>query len=80
MTGELIDAMRAERIGLVTEVVAHARLLDRAVELAGVVAEVPATTMRGLKEIYATGSAAIIEPALAASETDHRNKRQTFGE
>ena len=41
MTGEVIDAARAERIGLVTEVVPHGRLLDRAVELAGQIAEVP---------------------------------------
>ena len=43
MTGEVIDADRALRIGLVTEVVAHDRLLDRAVELAAMVAEVPGT-------------------------------------
>ena len=30
MTGEVVDAARAEKIGLVTEVVAHDRLLDRA--------------------------------------------------
>jgi enoyl-CoA hydratase/carnithine racemase len=34
MTGEVVDAARAERIGLITEVVAHDRLLDRALELA----------------------------------------------
>jgi enoyl-CoA hydratase len=68
MTGEVIDAARAERIGLVTEVVAHERLLDRAIELATQIAEVPAPTMQGLKEIYTTGSAAIIDPALAAEQ------------
>jgi enoyl-CoA hydratase/carnithine racemase len=35
MTGEVVDAARAEQIGLVTEVVPHDRLLQRAVELAG---------------------------------------------
>ena len=69
MTGEVVDAARAERIGLVTEVVAHERLLDRAVELAAQIAEVPGPTMRGLKEIYTTGAAAVIDPALAAEET-----------
>ncbi len=34
MTGEVVDAARAERIGLVTEVVAHDLLLDRTIELA----------------------------------------------
>jgi enoyl-CoA hydratase/carnithine racemase len=66
MTGEVVDAVRAERTGLVTEVVAHDRLLDRAVELASQIAEVPKPTMLGLKEIYATGAAAVVEPALAA--------------
>src|ERR1700760_323370 len=66
MTGEVIDAVRAERIGLVTEVVPHDRLLPRAVELAGQIAEVPAPIMAGLKEIYVTGWATVTDPALAA--------------
>ena len=35
MTGEVVDAARAERIGLVTEVVPHEQLIERALELAG---------------------------------------------
>lgn len=66
MTGEVVDAARAEHIGLVTEVVPHDRLVDRAVELAGQIAEVPKPTMLGLKEIYVTGASAVIDPALAA--------------
>ncbi|HET9874834.1 MAG TPA: enoyl-CoA hydratase [Mycobacterium sp.] len=69
MTGEVIDADRAERIGLVTEVVAHERLLERAVALAAQIAEVPSPIMAGLKEIYVTGSAAITDPALAAEQS-----------
>jgi enoyl-CoA hydratase len=68
MTGEVVDALRAERIGLVTEVVAHDRLLARAVDLASQVAEVPAPIMAGLKQIYVTGSAPITVPALAAEQ------------
>jgi enoyl-CoA hydratase len=66
MTGEVVDAARAERIGLVTEVVPHDRLVARSVELAGQIAEVPGPIMAGLKEIYVTGTAAVIDPALAA--------------
>src|SRR6201992_1279306 len=66
MTGEVVDAARAERIGLVTEVVPHDQLLPRAVELAGQIAEVHAPIMSGLKEIYVTGAAATVDPALAA--------------
>src|SRR6478752_3270440 len=68
MTGEVVDAVRAERIGLVTEVVAHERVVDRAVELATQVAEVPGPTMLGLKEIYVRGASAVIDPALAAED------------
>jgi enoyl-CoA hydratase len=68
MTGEVVDAGRAERIGLVTEVVAHDRLLDRALELASHIAEVPGQVMLGLKEIYTTGTAAVVDAGLAAEE------------
>jgi enoyl-CoA hydratase/carnithine racemase len=77
MTGEVVDAARAERIGLVTEVVPHERLVDRALELAGQIAEVPGPAMLGLKEIYTAGSAAVIDPGLVAEEkiafAQHRN-------
>jgi enoyl-CoA hydratase len=69
MTGEVIDAARAKTMGLVTEVVAHGRLLDRTVELATQVCEVAAPTMQSLKAIYVAGAAAIIDPALAAEQT-----------
>jgi enoyl-CoA hydratase len=68
MTGEIVDARRAERIGLVTEVVAHDDLLARTLELAAQIASVPRTTMRGLKEIYQRGSAAVVGPGLAAEQ------------
>jgi enoyl-CoA hydratase/carnithine racemase len=68
MTGEIVDARRAEQIGLVTEVVAHADLLPRALELAAQIAAVPRATMRGLKEIYRRGSAAVVGPGLAAEQ------------
>jgi enoyl-CoA hydratase len=69
MIGEVVDAARAEAMGLVTEVVAHARLLDRTVELATQICEVAAPVMQGLKAIYVAGAAAIIDPALAAEQT-----------
>jgi enoyl-CoA hydratase/carnithine racemase len=75
MTGEVIDARRAERIGLVTEVVPHDRLLHRAIEIATQIAEVPAPTMAGLKEIYRRGAAAVSDPALAAEREISRTVR-----
>jgi enoyl-CoA hydratase len=68
MTGEVIDAARAETMGLVTEVVPHAQLLDRTVGLATQICEADAPIMQGLKAIYVAGAAAIIDPALAAEQ------------
>jgi enoyl-CoA hydratase/carnithine racemase len=65
MTGEVLDAAAALRVGLVTEVVPHARLRERALELAHAVADVPGPTMRGLKQIYVDGAATTVAPALA---------------
>ncbi|MGO9034564.1 MAG: enoyl-CoA hydratase [Mycobacterium sp.] len=69
MTSEVIDASRAETMGLVTEVVAHTQLLNRIVELATQICEVSPPVMQGLKAMYVTGAAAIINPALAAEQT-----------
>jgi hypothetical protein len=55
--------------------VAHEGLLDRAIELATSVAEVPAETMRALKNIYVSGAAGTIDAALAAERAaaaEHR--------
>lgn len=80
MTGEVVDAQRAERIGLVTEVVPHDRLLPRAIDLATQIAEVPGPIMAGLKEIYTRGSATVTKPALAAEqEISHRIEPDTAG-
>ena len=65
-TSEVIDAERALRIGLVTEIVSHNRLLDRAIALANEIAEVPAETMRALKQIYMAGAGSSLKAALAA--------------
>src|SRR6476660_6013443 len=68
MTGEGVDAARAEPVGFVNQVVPHGRLPHRALELAAQIAEVPGRIMLGLKEIYATGAAAVVDPGLAAEE------------
>ncbi|GAA4542330.1 enoyl-CoA hydratase [Pseudonocardia xishanensis] len=65
--GEVVDAQLALRIGLVTEVVPHERLLDRAVELATAATEPPADVLQAVKRMYVEGSGA---PVLAALETE----------
>jgi enoyl-CoA hydratase/carnithine racemase len=65
LTGEVVDAETALRIGLVTEVVPHDRLRDRALEIAVMMADVPTTTMRALKGLYRDNASTTVGPALA---------------
>ena len=67
MTGDPVPAALAERIGLVTEVVPHAELRERAVALAAAAAEVPAEVMQAIKRMYVEGGA-----EAAAMETERR--------
>jgi enoyl-CoA hydratase/carnithine racemase len=64
MTGDSIDALGAERLGLVAEVVAHDRLLERTLELARSMAEIAPETMRSLKRMYSEGSQTTMGQAL----------------
>jgi enoyl-CoA hydratase len=64
LTGEVLDAAEALRIGLVTEVVAHERLVDRAVELATAATEPPADVVRDIKRMYVEGSGATVLAAV----------------
>jgi enoyl-CoA hydratase/carnithine racemase len=65
LTGEIVDAETALRIGLVTEVVPHDGLRDRALEIAAMMADVPTATMRALKGLYRDNAAITVEPSLA---------------
>lgn len=65
-TGDVVDAREALRIGLVTELVAHERLLSRAQEIAQAIAAVPPHTIAGYKRIYVEGGSAVVDPALDA--------------
>lgn len=51
LTGEIIDAKEAERIGLVEEVVPHDRLMDTAFGLAGKIAVNPYLSVRQAKRL-----------------------------
>jgi enoyl-CoA hydratase len=62
--GEVVDAELALRIGLVTEVVPHGRLLDRAVGLAAAVTESPADVLQAIKRMYVEGPGAPVQAAL----------------
>ena len=65
LTGEVVDAARALRMGLVSEVVPHGELLPRATTLAHAMAEVDPTTLHGVKAVYAQGWQATLGESLA---------------
>jgi enoyl-CoA hydratase len=64
LTGEVVDAAEALRIGLVTEVVPPGNLVRRAVELAGSIAQVDLGLLLPLKQQYAEGDSATLQFAL----------------
>ena len=73
MTGEVVDADRALRMGLVSEVVPHAELMPRATSLAASIAEVGPEVMRPLKRMYTEswsrtlGESLVVESEIAAA-------------
>jgi len=64
MTGDIVDADRAERIGLVNDVVPHSELLDRALRSARAICEVHPAMVLELKRVYSEGSSATPGEAL----------------
>jgi enoyl-CoA hydratase len=64
ITGRVIDASEAERIGLVNEVTPNGRCLDRAVELAGEIAALPQPAIHTDKEAAVRGFGRPLEEGL----------------
>lgn len=64
MTGDVIDAWQAERLGLVTEVVPHDELLDHTMQIARSVAEIEPATIASVKRMYTEGSQTTMGEAL----------------
>ena len=52
VTAEFIDAQRALEWGLVTEVVEHSRLLDRALEIAAIIAANNGPAVSAIRDLY----------------------------
>jgi enoyl-CoA hydratase len=74
LTGSLVDAETALRIGLLNEVVSHDRLLDRAVELAGLIARTNPAAARRIRDLYGvardtTGQQALDAETQVANDT-----------
>ncbi len=64
LTGDPIDAATAERLGLVSEVVADEQVQGRALELAGQIAALPPLAIAQIKEVLLAGQDAPLETAL----------------
>jgi len=74
LTGSFVDAETALRIGLLNELVSHDRLLDRAVELAGLIARTSPDAARRIRDLYSvardtTGQQALDAETQVAHET-----------
>jgi enoyl-CoA hydratase len=66
LTGAYVDAQTALRIGLLNELVSHERLLDRAVELASLIAGTDATAAGRIRDLYNVARDTSAAQALAA--------------
>jgi enoyl-CoA hydratase len=65
LTGEVVDAARALRTGLVSEVVPHETLLPRAIALARTMTEVSPAVLQAVKAMYVRGWSATLGESLA---------------
>lgn len=72
-TGNYVDAVTAERWGLVNLVVGHDELLAVARSLGRDMASIPPENLRAIKQAYRAAAAPADEPALAA-ERDHSRR------
>jgi enoyl-CoA hydratase len=80
MTGDAIDAVRAERLGLVAEVVPHDLLLERALTLARTMTEIAPETMMRLKRMYSEGSDTTVGEALMLERSISRDAPADLGQ
>jgi len=78
LTGEVLDAQRAARWGLVSEVVPHERLLPRARELAAAIAEVDPDVLQEVKHTYVESWRATLGESLAVETAIGRAHRPAF--
>ena len=76
LSGELLTAREAERIGLVGEVVTEGRLVERAREIAGSLLEKSRSGVRGMKHLVNAGMHGSLEAGLAL-EMDYVHRYAT---
>ena len=82
LTGRLIDAAEAYRIGLINEVVASENLMPRAYEIAGVLMENSPASVRATKQLLSKNVNAELDQQIEAAVEQNARMRLTgdFGE
>jgi enoyl-CoA hydratase len=78
MTGRVLDAEEALRMGLVNQIVPHEELLAVALQFALTIAQRHPTVLRELKRLYRVSNGGTLEQALAF-EIAERNGRRAAG-
>jgi len=68
MTGEVVDAEQALRLGLVSEVAPHEQLRERALAAAGRISSVDERMMLGVKQMYVESAAGYLDHALGVED------------
>ena len=71
LTGEPIDAERAQALGLVSEMV-EGRAEDRALELAATIAALPPLTVQAIKKVVREGTQVALSTALEMEKLAHQ--------
>jgi methylglutaconyl-CoA hydratase len=77
LTGRLIDAAEAYRIGLINEVVAAENLISRAHEIAGVLMENSPASVRATKELISRNLNAELDQQIEAAVEQNARMRLT---
>ena len=77
LSGRLFDAAEAQRLGLVNEIVAPEKLMDRARELAAQLLENSPAAMRATKKLLNGFIAADLDQQIAAGIEDNARQRAT---
>ena len=78
LSGDFVDAQQALRVGLVTEVVAHDRLLAAAVDVAVSIVGNDQACVRTLFESYRRAEDHLVEPALTVEDETSQNWMKEF--
>jgi methylglutaconyl-CoA hydratase len=77
LTGRLFDAAEAQRLGLVSEIVAPEKLMDRARELAALLLENSPTSLRATKKLLSDHARAELDAQIAEAVRENARLRTT---